>query len=261
MLTTIINVELEKILRKKLASGMFLSVLFFEAAAAFVRYHLNTQGPSAPTGFQLSAFSIKTALQLFSLVCLIISAISVSEETGSGTIKHLLVRNVRRSHLILAKFISLSIIGITMVLLVNSLGLILGEIFRGLSDLKEAEYLVYSARKLFLNFGAGMMLTLPPVIALTAFGIFISTIVRESGWAVGCSIITLFLFQLLSQFDEIQHLVFTHYFFLPIHNIVKLTEGIPINWKADSAMIIAGSLIYAAIFVGLSMVSLNRKDL
>ncbi len=261
MIKTVTKVELEKIFRKRLASWMFVSVLVFQIVATFLSYGLRAKSAVIPTGFQLSAFSIKTALQMLSLIFLVLSTISISEEVSSGTVKILLARSIKRSQFILGKFLSLICISVVLIVLVNFIGLILGESMCGLGALKEGAYLVYSSNRLLVNFGISMLLTIPPAIALVSFGLLISVMVKESGWAVGSGIIILFVLQILSQIDPVQKFLFTYYLFLPANNIVSLSEGIFIDWMGEIYQIIGVSSAYIIAFISLSIVVFKKKDI
>lgn len=261
MIYTITKIELTKLFHKKPAVWMIISVCIFQVIATIIHYNLKSKNIEIPTGYQFTAFSFKTALQLMTLIILVISTVSMSEEMSSGTIKTILARHIRRMDLIWGKFFSILIISFGLILIMHVIGVILGEIMGGLVPLKEGEYLVYSAKKLFSNSVIGSLLTLPPIIALVSFGLFISTAVKESGWSVGTGIIALFLLQILSQFENIQKYLFSHYLFLPINNVVRLTQGIFIDWSDDVYRIIGVSIIYATIFMVASIIIFNKKDI
>ncbi len=254
-------VELEKLIRKKNAMWILFSIFVFQIAATLINYNIKADTILTPTGFQLYAFSIKTTLQILALIFMLLASITLAEEVTSGTVNLVLSRGVKRFEFIVGKFLSLFFISITVIVLVHILGLFLCSVLAGLGPLMEGEYLVFSSKKLFTNFGISLLLTIPPLIALISFGIFISAIVKESGWSVGTGIIALFLLQILSQFEQVQRYLFSYYLFLPVNNITRLTQGIFIDWADDVYWLFGVSSGYILIFIGLSISLFNKRDL
>ena len=261
MLKTIVKVEFEKLLRKKSSSLIFLFMLSVQVASAFVNYTQRTKNFELATGFQVAAFSLQISIQMLILILLAISCISLSKELSSGTVKLILTRSVKRRDFVLGKFLTLTFISIILVVLMYMLGLFLGHILGGLNPLKEGEYLLYSWQELARGFGVSMLLTIPPIISLVAFGFFVSVLIKGSGGAVGTGIVSYFFLKIISQFDPVQDFLFTTYIMLPTDNVVKLVDGIYINWSKDMYWNLGVSVISIIVLMGLCTAIFSKKDI
>jgi ABC-type transport system involved in multi-copper enzyme maturation permease subunit len=233
-------------------------MLIVQTAAGFINYSNN---PELGTGYQVAASSLQISVQMLVLIILAISCISISEEISSGTVKLILVRGVRRCDFVLGKYLTLMYIGIVLVILMNVLGLGLGHVFGGLGPLKEGEFLLHSSMELAKDFAKCMLLTIPPMITLIAFGVFVSILIKGSGGAVGVGVVSYFFLQILSQLNPIQKYIFTNYLSLPVDKLAKIVDGTYMDLLRDMYWNFGVSIISIVIFVCLSIIIFNKKDL
>jgi len=259
-LPILIKVELEKIIRKRSALWIALIILVIQVAAAFFEHSARLANDDLGTGFQVTIFSLKICLQLLALIVLAFSSMTLSEEIATGTAKIILVRDVKRRDFILGKFIALICVSAVLVVFYHLIGLLLGYFLGGLEAIKEGDYLLFSASELSAAFFGGMALTLFAMIALIAFGCFISILIKGSGGAVSTAIVIYFFMQILSQMNLFQKYLFTRYLFLPIDNMAKLVDGIYVDWARYAGWTIGISSCSVLIFITLGIIVFNKRD-
>lgn len=259
-LFTFTNLELKKILKKKSIYILFAVLVIFQLSMALVKYSANNEVFSH-TGFQVSVFSLKAALQFIVLIILVISLISISNEVAFGTFKLLLTNSITRRNLILGKFFSIFFLSLIVFLISSLVGLILGNYLGGLTDLKEGNYMVYSSSLLLKYYLSASFLTMISLSPIIAFGILVSVLVRNPGTSVGMGMITYFAAQFISEFHSIKSSWFSYYVFSHLSNLYKISEGLTLKLLPDAHHFIINSLGYTLIFILTSIYIFNRKDL
>jgi len=255
-----IKIELEKMIKKRSVLWIAMIILAIQIAAAFFEHSSRLANDDLGTGFQVTIFSLKICLQLVALILLVLSSMTLSEEIATGTAKLILVRGVKRRDFILGKFITLVYVSTVLVVFYHLIGLMLGHFLGGLVAIKEGEFLLFTAADLFKGFFGGMLLTLCAMIALAALGCFVSILIKGSGGAVGTGIVIYFFMQILSQIGLFQKYLFTRYLFLPIDNMAKLAEGIYVDWARYAWWTIGVSSASILIFITLSIIIFNKRD-
>jgi ABC-2 type transport system permease protein len=259
-LPILVKIELEKVFHKRSAIGIALAVFAIQIGAAFFEHSARLANDDLGTGFQVAVFSLKICLQLLALIVLAYSSMTLSEEIATGTAKNILVRDVKRRNFILGKFIALVCLSTGLVVFYHLISLALGHFLGGLTAIKEGDYLLFSASELSTAFFGGMGLTVIAMIALIAFGCFISILIKGSGGAVATAIVIYFFMQILSQMNLFQKYLFTKYLFLPIDNMAKLVEGIYVDWARYAWWTIGVSFASILVFLALSIIIFNRRD-
>lgn len=247
-------------IRKRSTVCIIFTILAIQIAAAFFEHSTRLADDDLGTGFQVTAFSLKICLQLLALIILSLSSMTLSEEIATGTAKIILIRGVKRRDFILGKFIALVCLSTVLVVFYHLFGLILGYFLGGLAAIKEGSFILFTATDLAKGYAGGMLLTLCATIALVALGCFVSILIRGSGGAVGTGIVIYFFMQILSQIDMFQKYLFTRYLFLPIDNMAKLAEGIYVDWTRYAWWTIGVSSCSVLIFLMLSIIIFNRRD-
>ena len=259
-LPILIKIELEKVFHKRSALWIALAILAIQIGAAFFEHSARLANDDLGTGFQVAVFSLKICLQLLVLIVLAYSSMTLSEEIATGTAKNILVRDVKRRNFILGKFIALVFLSTGLVVLYHFISLALGHFLGGLTAIKEGDFLLFSASELSQAFFGGMGLTVIAMIALIAFGCFISILIKGSGGAVATAIVIYFFMQILSQMNLFQKYLFTKYLFLPIDNMTRLVEGIYVDWARYAWWTIGVSSASILVFLSLSIIVFNRRD-
>ena len=259
-LPILIKIELEKIIRKRSVLWIVLAVLAIQIGAGFFEHSARLANDDLGTGFQVTVFSLKICLQLLALIILAYSSMTLSEEIATGTAKMILVRDVKRRNFILGKFIALACLSTVLVVFYHLVSLVLGYFFGGLMAIKEGDYLLFSASELSTAFFGGMGLTVVAMIALVAFGCFVSILIKGSGGAVATAIVIYFFMQILSQMNLIQKYLFTRYLLLPVDNMARLVEGIYVDWARYVWWAVGVSAVSVVVFLTLSIVIFNKRD-
>jgi ABC-2 type transport system permease protein len=259
-LPILVKIELSKIIHKRSVLWIALAVLAIQVAAAFFEHSARLANDDLGTGFQVAIFSLKICLQMLALIVLAYSSMTLSEEIATGTAKNILVRDVKRRNFILGKFIALAFLSTGLVIFYHFISLGLGHFLGGLTAIKEGDYLLFSASELSTAYFGGMGLTVIAMIALTAFGCFISILIRGSGGAVATAIVIYFFMQILSQMHLFQKYLFTRYLLLPIDNMTRLVEGIYVDWARYAWWTIGVSSASILVFLLLSIIIFNKRD-
>jgi ABC-2 type transport system permease protein len=259
-LPILIKIELEKVFHKRSALWIVLAVLAIQIGAAFFEHSSRLANDDLGTGFQVAVFSLKICLQLLALIVLAYSAMTLSEEIATGTAKNILVRDVERRNFILGKFIALVCLSTGWVVLYHLVSLALGHFLGGLTAIREGDFVLFSAPELSQAFFGGMGLTVFAMIALIAFGCFISILIKGSGGAVATAIVIYFFMQIMSQMNLFQKYLFTKYLLLPIDNMTKLVEGIYVDWARYAWWTIGVSSASILVFLTLSIIIFNKRD-
>lgn len=259
-LPILIKIELEKMIHKRSALWVAIIILAIQIGAAFFEHSARLANDDLGTGFQIAVFSLKICLQLLALIILAFSSMTLSEEIATGTAKIILVRDVKRRNFILGKFIALVCLSTLLIVFYHLISLVLGHFLGGLTAITEGDYLLFSASELSTAFFGGMALTVFAMIALIAFGCFISILIKGSGGAVATGIVIYFFMQILSQMNLFQKYLFTRYLFLPVDNMAKLVEGIYVDWARYAGWTIGVSSVSILVFLALSIIIFNKRD-
>ena len=173
--------------------------------------------PSVRTdgGFQPLANACQNGFMVVALFLLIFGSLSVASETTLGTIRMILTRPFRRSELMLAKIIALCICAILMALLVDILSVALVQIRYGFGNVVDPRFqteIFCQKSEMFRFAGHSFILVLLPLMTTGIFGLFISTLIENSGLAVALTLIIIPInYFVLALFPDIATYSFTHY--------------------------------------------------
>ncbi|MBB5171938.1 ABC transporter permease [Texcoconibacillus texcoconensis] len=255
------NMQLESALKDTEQMGVGND--YVEQQLAINHYRLENDYPPVHSeslwGFMIDVTNLTGFVALFTIV---VAAGIVANEFSWGTIKLLLIRPVSRSKILLSKFITTILFAIGMIILLFSLSFIFGSLLFGVSGV-EQPHLVYQDGQVveqnmityiislygFNSIDLFMMLTL-------AF--MISTVFRSSSLAIGISLFLMFtgpqLVQLLSNYEWVKYILFAN------TNLQQYTNGTPIVEGMTMTFSISMIMIYFIIFVALSWVIFEKRD-
>jgi len=285
---TLTKVELYKLSRQKLfyiglclvLAVVALSVLT-EKPAGDAKAPVNGFGPLVAgclNGFRITVFLI-----------LVIGGLLFASETTFGTLKTILIAPIRRSDLILAKVLSVIITAITFTLLIEASALILSWAMYGFAAITDPTFpeMVHLSKADMLIFTIYTFLHIVlPLITIGLMGLFISTLVENSGIAVAISIIIYLVldFFMVGLFENLSSYLFNYYLNYYLATLKDISEGVMQEiWKfkaigqflgvkqEDVGMIDAARkfevikslvipVIYSIIFIISSIIAVNRKN-
>lgn len=178
------TVELVKALRQKQTYlGPVLVVLVVLAAVL-----LRPFSRDGVSDYAFLAYATPIALNSIGfLMLLVFCAGLVSAETGSGTIRQLLVRPVLRQELVLAKMLTGMTYALSLVLLVSSSAWGLARVFGDLAGVAFGGELVYTREEMALTYLSALGFSMAPLFAGASFAVMVSSLTRSPLAAVSIS--------------------------------------------------------------------------
>lgn len=201
--------------------------------------------------------SLVTFVPMF--ICLVTGDM-VAGETADGTIRPLLVRPVRRSRLLTAKFIAAALYSVLLTVFLGISALTVGTFFFGHGDLLTVENgiaifpmgeAIWRVLAAYAFSGLGML-----AVGMLAF--FLSTLVGNSLASLGGAMMTMYALIILSTIKYFEPV--SQYFFTTHMDVwQKLYVAPQIPWH-DVAVSAAYLLTYVVVFFALAMVVFTRKD-
>jgi len=252
--------EVAKARRRKLPFfGLFaialLSLLIYVVADQL-------SGGASANGWGYTAFSMQLLFNDIGLIFIIVfSAMLVSEETGSGTIRAALAAPVQRWELYLAKAAT----GLLYMLLLSGAALLvsaaLGGIHYHFGAVGDAFGVVYGRGRIAGDFLLGWAVSWIPLTALVMYGLFISTLVRSTGAAVAVGIGTLYLIEFSKHLVGLDPYIFTRHIGLPWLILQQAAQGVDYQWQPEVWKMLGLSGAYTAAFLGAGLVIFVRQDL
>lgn len=138
-----------------------------------------------------------TFVMLITLFTIVVGAGMVANEFSWGTIKLLLIRPVRRSKILLAKYVTTLLFAIGMLILLFAVSFLTGGLLFGFEDVGQP-YLAYSEGKVVetsqvYNILSTYAFNSVMLIMMVTFAFMMSTIFRTSSLAIGLSMFLMFL--------------------------------------------------------------------
>jgi len=259
----LVKIEIQKLLKQRFILFLFLFLIVIQFLWALLRNQLpgiQSLGILEANGFQIISFCSSWTLK-FAPMLMIVSVMLLSTENSYGTLKTILTRPVSRTEFIYSKIISILLIVIVSVLIIALFGFLIGITFFGLQDITEGGYVLYSWQKILVNFLIAYVLSILPLFVLCLFGFFISTLIKETGAAIGSSIGIYLLIWIISQYEPISKFLFNAYLTFPFDIAGDMAKGLTVSWGPGIYFLILNTFVYGILFVGLSIVNFNRKDL
>ncbi|MFH1227043.1 MAG: ABC transporter permease subunit [Planctomycetota bacterium] len=278
----LIKIELFKLSRQKLTYIAVLIIILTILGTIFL-----TKSETGINSFSLLSRALLSGLRIGALFILIIGCLSIASETTSGTIKTVLISPIHRSELFLAKAITLIIITALITLLIETIAYTAVWLGFGLSDITDptfkdyiyihkAEMLRYTVYTFFMVF--------LPLISISFFGLFISSVVENAGIAVAVGIL-LYIFMdyfIIGLLPRVAPYIFIYYLDYFPRTLADLSEGILGQiWKFTTIDYLLGirqqgdeiadylslfktriiPLAYIVVFAVIGFIAVRRKDI
>jgi ABC-2 type transport system permease protein len=182
---------------------------------------------------------------------------AIAGEAQGGTLRYLLLRPVRRTRLVLAKYASaMTLLGVLVVVTIVS-GVATGAIVFGLGPLPTLSGSTLSVGSSLVRIGASGLYMLAAMSGIACIGLFISTKTDSGPGAAVATIVLAIASQIL---DQIPSLRVIHPF-LPTHGWLAFTGlfRFPIDWGPMRGGL-AVSAAYTGVFLILALVGFLRRD-
>jgi ABC-2 type transport system permease protein len=225
-----------------------------------LEHDLNPNGPYSVWNFVTeNAQNIEVA----GLFTIIIAAGIVASEFSWGTIKLLLIRPIKRSKILLSKYVTTLLFGLFMIVILFGFSSLLGLILFGLPE-ETIPYLLYSDRKvveqsMFMYLLTFYSLKSVSVFMLVTMAFMISAVFRNSSLAIGISLFLMFtgsqLTMLLSmKFDWAKYIVFAN------TDLMRYIDGSPLVEGMTMSFSVIMLILYLALFLVLAFTVFKKRD-
>lgn len=212
--------------------------------------------------YDFISYALPMALNLFGfLMVLVYSSSLVATELGSGTLRMLLVRPIRRGELLAAKML----IGMTYALLLTVLASSgAWALAYTLGDLRGVEYggdLVYSNGEMMQAFIIATGLNLITQWAGVAWGLMFSTMTRNAATAIGLSVGSWLVIDFLKHPLNIAPFFFSSYLDQTWAVFFDRTAAFETSFLPEAYYGIAASLGAIVVCLAIAMAVLSRRNL
>ena len=259
-LVALLRNELAKALRRKLSYlGIFLTGLVC-LISYFVSGTLN--GAASANAWGYLAFSMQLVFADIGPICVVVfSAMLLSEETGTGTIRAALVAPVHRWEFYLAK----AALGLCYMLVISAAALAFSIAFSRIhyhfGPVGDSFGIVYDSRRAAHAFLLGYVLSWIPLAALVMYGLLISTLVRSAGAAVAVGVSSLFIIDLTKHLVGLDPYFFTRYVEYSWVTLLQMAQGMDYQWRPEVWRMAGLCGVSAAVALGIGLTVFVREDL
>lgn len=137
------------------------------------------------------------SIWLFPLITALVAGDIVATEDHNGTLKTILTRSVERHTVFTAKALAAATYATVAILLMGIVAVVAGSLVSGFNPLVTLSGTRVSAAKGLGLVGASLLVYLVPILAITAIGLLLSTVTRNSAAAVVGTLMFSLLIQLV----------------------------------------------------------------
>jgi ABC-type transport system involved in multi-copper enzyme maturation permease subunit len=217
---------------------------------------------STTNGWGYLAFSMQLVFTDLGPIFIInFAALLLSQETGTGTIRAALAAPVHRWELFAAK----AAVGLLYMLAISMAALLLSialaKINYHFSAVGDSFGVVYSRQEALHEFLMGYAMSWIPLVPLVAFGLFISTIIRNPGAAATVATATLLIVDFTKNLIGLGPYIFTRDIGYPWVVLLQLAQGTDYEWQPEVWNMIILSGAFAAVAFGAGLIVFVRQDL
>lgn len=195
------------------------------------------------------------------LLTVIVAAGIVASEFTQGTIKMLLSRPVKRWKILTAKYVTVNLFGVLLMLIGFVVSVICAYIFFSAGDGQE---LVWNGKEVVAAsvWGKGLymlLLSFANVFVTATFSFMIGSVFRSSSLAIGLSLFIYFtgstVVLLLAKYEIVKYIVFTHMDLTMYESGSMFVEGITMPFS------IAVLAVYIVLFLVISYTTFMKRDI
>jgi ABC-2 type transport system permease protein len=137
------------------------------------------------------------AIWLFPLITALVAGDIFASEDHNGTLKTVLTRSLERWQIFTGKALAATTYAVVAILLSGTVAVIAGSIQSGFNPLQSLSGTIVSAPKALELVYVSLLVYLIPILTITAIGLLLSTVTRNSAAAVVGTLMVSLLFQLL----------------------------------------------------------------
>lgn len=251
-------VEMTKMIRLKFTyAGPALVVL--SVLGALFTHPIERDGAS---DYAFIAYATSIALNLLGLILvLMFCAAMISSELGSGTIRMVLVRPLRRREFFAAKLLTgiTYAVGLSASVAVSVWGV--AYVFGDLTGVRYGGELVYTDSAMRATYFLAILLNLFPQIAAVAYALMISTLTRSTGAAIGITVGSWLVLDMVKYPLNIAPFVFSTYMESSWQLFLDRCNALDGSWFPDLQYSILTSIASTIAFVLVAVYALARRNL
>ena len=252
--------ELTKALRRKLPRFGLVIIAILCGLVYVIAPQLSNAATANAWGYV--GFSMQLVFSdLGLIVTVVFAALLLAEETGTGTIRAALAAPIFRWELYLAKAVT----GLMYMLIVTATALLVSIAFAKVhyhfGAVGDSFGVVYSRSTALRTFVLAFALSCVPLSALTMYGLFISTIVRNPGAAVAASISIIYLIDFTKHLVGLDPYIFTKYISFPWLVLQQMAQGVDYQWQPEVWKMLNLSAGYAVLAFTGGLGIFIRQDL
>ncbi len=252
--------EATKSVRRKLPYFYLCAVGLVCLLAYFMGGQLS--GAASANAWGSVAFSMQLVYtDIGPIFVIVFSAMSLAEETGTGTIRPALAAPVYRWEVYLAKAAA----GVAFMLVLSLAALLfsvaLAKIHYDFSAVGDSFGTVYTRGTAFRQFLLGFVLSWIPLAALVMYALFMSVLIRRPGAAVSVAVSTLFIIDLTKHLTGLDPYIFTKYIEYSWSTLQLFAQGMDCQWQPEVWKMVLLSGAYAIAAFGAGLVIFVREDL
>ncbi|MBA2869770.1 ABC-2 type transport system permease protein [Anoxybacillus calidus] len=220
--------------------------------------------PIASNSFWGFVVESSNLIEFITLFTIVIAAGSVANEFSWGTIKLLLIRPASRSKILLSKYAATILFAVCMLLFLLISSFIVSAVVFGVENVRDP-YLAYQDGRvvetsMILHVLSVYGLNSVNLVMMVTFAFMISTVFRNSSFAIGLAIFLMFTgsqitMLLAAKFEWAKYSLFAN------TNLMQYIDGIPPVEGMTMSFSIMMLLVYFAAFNSLTWLIFKKRDI
>lgn len=257
----LIQNEVYKLIKQKFTYFSIICVIGIAVLWGIGADYFFPESTHSGSEYSFLLISTRTAISIIGVILILIfSSMLISTETSSGTLQMLLINPVSRFELFFAKAITGIIFSI--ILLVSTIlpALIVGGICFGYRDYTESGITLFTKGEIFLNIFYCFSLLLVSLIAFCCYGLLISVITNNVGFAIGFSVGSVIFLDVVREKLNLSPFLFQSYVEVPFAIVNDIVEGFEVNWKPEIFSCIGVPVIWIIGCFTVGFFIFSRKD-
>ncbi|MFG6150520.1 ABC transporter permease [Halobacillus sp. B23F22_1] len=229
---------------------------------AMNQYRLDHEIP--PDGYDVWDFvqENRSNVSIISLLTIIVAASIIANEFKWGTIKLLLIRPISRTKILAAKYVSVLVYAMMMLLFLYVLSFITGSLLFGFAGLNEPYLFMKDGEvqeaPIFQHTASQYMLSSVNLVMMATFAFMISTIFRNSSLAIGVAIFLMMSGNTIVGFFANKE--WAKYILFANTDLNQFFTGTPMISDLTLGFSITVLSAYLIIFLGLAWVFFTKRD-